>query len=258
MGFFSKIIDKVTPQGFIDDITGETGSDAAKESAKAIGQYADQAREEITAGAAEQMALLQPFAEFGDLGRLQAAIRGTDASGTLKADPYGINYLSNNPLFKAAVDNAGDQLKFSQAAQGKLQSGGTIDQLFKNYLAIGDQMYGNYLNRLDTTKMNNINRELIPVNIAQQAAGAQVGVLGARDANLSNLLLAKGNSQAAGIVGAANAEMAGTNNLINLGSQLAGFALNGGFAGRGGGGGGYTYNGGFNPIYGNLGGIGLD
>ena len=266
MGFFSKIIDKVTPQGFIDDITGETGSDAAKESAAAQQEFIGQAIDVTQEGTQEQMDLLQPLAEFGNLDRLQAAIRGRDASGVLKADPYGYNYLQDNPLFQASVDNAARQMKYSAAAGGLGASGGLMDAIFQNYLAQGDQYFGNYLNRLDVFKNSNINREMIPVNIMQQALGAQSNILGANTANRANLLTAMGNSEAAGIVGAANSEMAGTNNLINLGAQAVGFMAGGGFGGDQtppyvyGGGlptGGGGRGGGFSPIYGNLGGIGL-
>lgn len=60
-------------------------------------------------------------------------------------------YLQANPMFQAAVDYSGDRISAANAAGGRFNSGGTVDQLFKNYLATGEDFVSNQFNRLYNT-----------------------------------------------------------------------------------------------------------
>lgn len=114
-------------------------------------------------------------------------------------DPTGAGYLESNPLFNAAIDYTSDRIENRASAGGRLNSGGTVEQLFQNYLAQGDRLVN-----------SGFQRALAPVQLGQNAANFQ-------GANSGALITDAGAAQAAGAVGAANA----TNNAQN---QVAGFA----------------------------------
>lgn len=184
-------------------VIGAAGSYfGGKESAKAAddaGEYQYKAAKE----AREQLERLnKPWIRLGQRGidPFEDALYNPEYNYADKfnADPYGFDYLSNNPLFQAAVDNADRKMQTAGASQGKLNSGGMVDQLFQNYLAMGDQFYGNYLARGDSLANSHVNRMQLPVTIGQNAANFQ-GV------NAANLITQGGNALAAGTVGSANA-----------------------------------------------------
>ena len=142
--------------------------------------------------------------------RLSAPYRGLGESAIPQFqqfidDPTGYSYLQNNPMFDAALKYSGDQLKSASASRGKFNSGGLVEQLFQNYIATGNDVVNQGYNRL----MN-------PIKIGQAAAAGQA-------ANASELLTGMGNARAAGAIGAANAQAAGTKQAIDLGLNIAGF-----------------------------------
>ncbi len=123
MGFFSSILEPFT------------GKKAAKESKRA-GIRGARAEEEARNQLIERT---QPFVDVG-----------VGAAGGLQQfidDPSGYSFLENNPMFQAAVNNAGDRIGNANASRGKFNSGGTVDQLFQNYLATGDQFVNSGFNR---------------------------------------------------------------------------------------------------------------
>lgn len=177
-GFVSDVFDALTGKGSQDAAkeAAETQSEAAIRAAELQAETADKALEFITE-------LNAPFVELG-----------TSAIPQLTPfieDPTGASFLQGNPLFQAAVDDAGRRTGNVAAATGRFNSGGTTDQLFRNFLSIGDQFTNSAFNRL-----------LQPVTIGQNAANFQ-GSSGA------NLLTGSANAQAGGITGAANAQAAG-------------------------------------------------
>jgi hypothetical protein len=125
-------------------------------------------------------------------------------------------------LFQASIDNAGRQMGASAAAQGKFNSGGLVDALFQNYMATGDQYYGNYLQRSDLLGSSAYNRALMPVQMGQNAANFQ-GV------NSANLITGAGNAVAAGQIGQANAWGQTAQNIGNIGGQVLGYGANSGW-----------------------------
>lgn len=114
-------------------------------------------------------------------------------------------YLQNNPLFQAAIQNTGRQLGASSAAQGKLGSGGLVDQLMQNYLSQGENYITNQYNRL-----------LAPVQIGQAAAAGSSAQIGNAMSNI-------GDIKSATILGRQNASAALGNNLIQGATTAAMF-----------------------------------
>lgn len=208
-------------------------ADASRDAADTQSQSAAEALEFQREALAQQTELNQPYVDLGTAGipGFQNVINNPDYNFADKfnADPYGANYLANNPLFQASIDNAGRQIGANSAASGKFGSGGMVDALFQNYLATGDQYYGNYLNRGDTLANSAVNRAALPVTLGQNAAVGQGANIGSFAANAGNLATQSGNAQAAGIIGAANAQNQNIQNLAGIGSQLIGYGANSGW-----------------------------
>ena len=200
-------------------VSGRSSAKAAKKASQAQVDSSREARE-------QSERLNKPYIDLGteNLPAYQGILNDPryNTFETLQADPYGVDYLSNNPLFQASIDNAGRQMGANAAAQGKSNSGGLVDQLFQNYLATGDQYYGNYLQRSDTLGNSAYNRALMPVQMGQNAANFQ-GV------NSGNLITGAGNAVAAGQIGQANAYGQTVQNLANIGGQLLGYGANSGW-----------------------------
>jgi hypothetical protein len=204
--------------GYMSSKASSKAADASKDASQAQVAASREARE-------QQERLNRPYINLGteNIGAYQDILDDPryNTFETLQKDPYGADYLSNNPLFQASIDNAGRQLGASAAAQGKFNSGGLVDALFQNYMATGDQYYGNYLQRSDSLGASAYNRALMPVEIGQNAANFQ-GV------NSANLITGAGNAVAAGQIGQANAYGQNMQNMANIGGQALGYGINSG------------------------------
>ena len=196
-------------------IGGKMSADASKDASQAQVAASREARE-------QQERLNQPYIELGteNIGAYQDILDDPryNTFETLQRDPYGSDYLSNNPMFQASIDSAGRQMGAGSAAQGKLSSGGLVDALFQNYMATGDQYYGNYLQRNDLLGASAYNRALMPVQMGQSAANFQ-GV------NSGNLITGAGNALAAGKIGQANAWGQTAESIGNIGGMALGYGI---------------------------------
>ena len=163
---------------------GKRAAGASDRAANLQVQSAQEARDQMER-------LNKPYLELGE-----SAIPGLQQ---FIDDPSGADYLNNNPLFSAAVDYTSDRIDSRASAGGRLNSGGTVDQLFQNYLAQGDRLVN-----------SGFQRAFAPVQLGQSSANFQ-------GANAANLITDAGAAQAAGVVGAANAKNQSQ-------AQIAGFA----------------------------------
>ena len=239
--------------GFVDRFTGKTAAKAAKQagdiqSDAAIsaagdvtqaGQQAQnliagsnlQAGRVVGQGGADASALLNPFGQIGQ--------QGVDQAGFLTDPQAQFDFLQNNPLFQLGLDNANTQTNQFAAARGRLSAGDTLQQLNNNALLTASPLIqqqkksiGDLL-KLGSSTANN------QASILQNTADSQAGILqntGVNQANIiqntagnaGNLLTGAAAAQAGGLVGAENARSAGLGNILNLGSQIGGFAFGGG------------------------------
>ena len=140
---------------------------------------------------------------------------GTDAIdglSSLVTDPNAqLDFINNNPFFEALANKSKNTLLNNQAASGKVGSGSTAESLQNSLLALGTDL----VNQSVTQRQNLVN--------TGQNAAAQTGSLGASAAaSISDLYAQQGNAQAAGIVGAQNANSNMVGNLVNIGSSIAG------------------------------------
>lgn len=110
-------------------------------------------------------------------------------------------------------------------------SGATLKALDKYGTGIADQTYGNQLARLMALNQQGLG-----------ATGAQVGAVGQgltgalnADTQSANMMYGAANTVPQGIIAAQNAQNAGAQNAINLGSQALGMLLGSSFNPFGGG-----------------------
>lgn len=174
--------------GFIEKLAPKIGSilsGGADEAAIQAGK--------IQAGAVDKaIGEVQPFRDFG-------ANQLSDLAGLITDPNKQRSYVENNPFFKAMADDAQNRLFSNQAARGKVGSGGTAAALQNSLLLLGQDL-------LD----RNINQRFNMVGVGQSASN-----------NIADLLTQKGNAEASGVVGAANARAQGIQSAIQLGTSAA-------------------------------------
>ena len=125
--------------------------------------------------------------------------------------------FDNDPFIREVLDESSRRLFANQGARGKLGSGETIEDLVSTTFLVGDQR---------------VNQLLGLVDRGQAAAGGQAEIDFLTGQGIAGLQTDRGAVRAGGVVGAANARAAGTQNIIDLGFRVAGQ-----FTGGGGGGG---------------------
>lgn len=180
-------------------LLGGDAADAAESAAKGqetAGLAAIQLQKDTT----EQIrGDLAPFREAGAAGLplLSGAIN----------DPS--SRVLNNPFFQAMAADQEQRLLASQAARGKVGSGGTGDDLQRNLLLLGNQFAQQDITNLQNLTNTGANAAAQTGSFLQQGATAQGGIIG----NIAN-------ANAAGTIGAANAQADARNSLIMGGATI--------------------------------------
>ena len=165
-------------RGFDDKVLGRDAKRAAEEAGELQATATGQAS-----------ALLDPFQGLGTSGIEQA---------DFLTDPQAqFDFLKNNPLFQASLDNANQQTLQSASARGRLSSGDTLKQLSQNTLLSASPLIQQQKQSIGDL-----------LTIGQNVAGSQ-----------GNLLTGQAAARAGGLIGGANAKTQGINNLLNLGAQ---------------------------------------
>lgn len=181
--------------GFVDRITGKTAAKAAKK-----------------AGEIQSDTALAAAETYNPL--LSATNQGLSKAGFLTDPNAQFDYLQSNPLFQAVMQQnqfqtqqAQDQLFSGAAAQGRLTSGDTIQQV----------------QNLGQNSANNLLLAASPLIQDQKASiGGLLDFQNSILANQGNLRTGAAAAQAGGIVGAENARGAGYGNIMDLGGSLLG------------------------------------
>jgi len=185
----------------------------ANKSAKASRKAASTQAQATRAAIAENRRQFQQTR--GDLAPFrQAGTAALPGLTSLVTDPNAQrDFIAQNPFFDALANDAQDRLFNNQAAKGKLGSGETANALQNSLMLLGSDL----LNQ-------NIAQRQNLVGMGQNAA-AQTGTFGAQSARTIADLRAQGaNAQAAGTVGAANAQNQGIQNAINSGIGIYGLS----------------------------------
>lgn len=187
------------------DVLGLGGSAAAQAATDAANTQAAAGREaiEFEKSARETaQGFFEPFA-----GVAQRGLEGASFLGDSQAQ---FDFLQGNPLFKLALENANTQTQQSAASRGRLSAGDTLQDLSSNVLLAASPLIDRQ--RQDITNLLNLG-----TGVTESQANIAIG----ESANVGNLLTDIGAAQAAGGVGAANAQTQGNQNLASLAGSAA-------------------------------------
>jgi len=210
--YVNKVV-KVGTFGLVDDITGVEGAqDAARDAASIQAQGAQ-------AGIAEQrrqfdltQEMLRPRVEAGDLALQQQ--QNLIGLGGQEAQQAAFAQLQESPGQKFLRDRQQKSLLRNASAIGGLGGGNVRTALQEQAAGFAQQDLQNQFGRLGQIAGQG------------QTAGTNIGQFGAQTAgNIANLGVAGSEARASGILGAAQAESQFTNQLLQLGGQVAGAAM---------------------------------
>jgi hypothetical protein len=188
----------------IGSVTGSTAADASVDSAQIQADSGQLAIDEIQRATAEGQSFLQPFQQIGQ--------EGLDQSSFLTNPEEQFNFLQNNPLFQMGLDNANTVTQKSAAARGRLTAGDTLERLTNNSLLAAAPLISDQKNSIQNLLSQGL-----------QTAQGQGNIAIGQGTNVANTTTDIGAALAAGRVGAGNAESQGGQDIMKLGSQIAGF-----------------------------------
>lgn len=139
-------------------------------------------------------------------------------------------YVMNNPFFSAMQETARDELFANQAARGRLGTGGTLDELDKRTLLLGEQLVGNAFARNESISNQGLiagaSQTQADTSLSNTLAQilANEGVIGA---NLyQNYGINAGNTQMRAGEGLADVSMDASRSLANVGTNFGGMLQN--------------------------------
>jgi len=197
MGLFDPIVEGA--ESFVGGLTGKPQAQAATEAAQIQLEGTKLGIEQIKAGQEQAFGALAPFQEAG-AGQLAGL-------SSLISDPQAqLSFIQDNPFFESMAQGAQSRLFANQAARGKVGTGGTAAALQNELLSIGNQLIG-----------QNINQRMGLVNVGLGAAGGVATTAQAASGSIADLIGQGAGAQAAGVVGAANAQTNALNQLIQAG-----------------------------------------
>jgi hypothetical protein len=218
--------------GYSSNRAAKKQADAARDAAGIQAQAgSDQIALQREAIAAQEAAvgrsreILQPLSGIG--------ARAAQESQFLANPQAQFDFLQSNPLFNLALENANKQTKNIAAAQGRLSSGDTLQQLSNNVLLQSQPL-------INAQRQDVNNLLSAGIGIDQTRANTELG-LGTNTANLlsgiGDTTSSIGAAQAAGVMGAGNARAGAlgqgidtAGGLLSMGRLVQGF---GGGAGGG-------------------------
>lgn len=195
---------------------GDNFDDGLDEAARAQNASIDKQIDFLRESSLRAEERFQPFVDFG--------LGGIDSLQSMLSPEGQMDFLNNNPLFNAAIDNLQRQTVARNAAAGR-SGGGVVDELFKNFLSTGDSFINSQFNRL-----------LTPVNIGQASAAGQAANIQNTGTNVANAFGNQGDINAALSIqrqNMQNQQQQGLFNMIGGGILGSGIAGGAGLAGGG-------------------------
>jgi hypothetical protein len=182
-------------RSIVDQVTGQNAKDAAREAAAVQKEAGLAAIEEARAARETARTDLMPYAQFGQqqLPALSSIL-----------NPQGqVDYLQNNPIFKASLANMNEQVLNNAAVRGRLNAGDTRQRFLENFQASALPLLSYQTNSLFNA-----------ANLGRSSAAGQ----GANGLNASQVIGSNitgiGNANAAGIVGVQNARNQATKDIL--------------------------------------------
>ena len=188
--------------GFVSDtfgaLTGKAGAEASLAGSAAQGAAIERGIGVTEAGIERGLGFLEPFGTLGQ--------QGIDQAGFLTDPQAQFQFLQDNPLFQLALDEANRGTQGMAAARGRLSAGDTLQQLSNNVLLSASPLIAGQKQSITDL-----------LNMGTGVAGAQASTSIGGAQNISDLITTGGAVEAGGVVGAANARAAGTQNLLTSG-----------------------------------------
>jgi hypothetical protein len=182
-------------RSIVGQVTGQNAKDAAREAAAVQKEAGLAAIDEARAARETARTDLMPYAQFGQqqLPALSSIL-----------NPQGqVDYLQNNPIFKASLANMNEQVLNNAAVRGRLNAGDTRQRFLENFQASALPLLSYQTNSLFNA-----------ANLGQSsAAGQAANGLNASQVIGSNIT-GIGNANAAGIVGVQNARNQATKDIL--------------------------------------------
>lgn len=232
MGGISNIIDKAEslPGGqyadpvkafggvdLIGDLSGKPQQEAAQQAAQLQYNATMEGIKAQQASEALQRKDLSPFRNLATSGGLNAF-----RNMAVNQENYAYN-PNNDALLNNALNRTTRAVMDAQAAKGKLGSGSTLTSLTEAmapvYMNREQQVFENKYNA-NNQQFNQLQNML---GMAQNAAAGQGAATANATNNITDLTTQGANAQAAGQIGAANAQAQGTQNMMGLAALAASF-----------------------------------
>jgi len=183
--------------GFVRDLTGKTAVEAAGGAADVLQEQAISSAADVGAAGEAAQQFLQPFQDVGQ--------RGVDLAGFLGDPQAQFQFIQNNPLFQAGLENLNQQTQTSAAARGRLSAGDTLQRLTQNATLAAQPLVDRQ--RSDILNLLNLGR-----GVASEQAGLERGT----SLDVADLLTGGASARAAGITGAATARGQKAGNIFQL------------------------------------------
>lgn len=190
-------------------IGGNAAQNAAGQYANAAGQGIQYNKEMYNNVVGQN----QPYMDAGTKG--VGLYNGLANSGYLTAQPTMNDLTTLMPNYKFGLDQGMGQFNSQLNATGGAVSGNAIQggqQFAQDY---AQNSLGNAFNMYQANRSNVVSNVNAYTGVGQQANQTVANAAAGTSANVSNTLSSIGNAQAAGTMGAANAQTSGLNNISN-------------------------------------------
>lgn len=209
------------------DLAGTDRAARAKEASKkaesAQLDAVEQARQDLLASKEEALGFLDPSRSQGFLQPFQQLGRqGLDQANFLTDPQAQFDFLQNNPLFAASLQNANKQTQQSAAARGRLSAGDTLQQLSQNTLLAASPLIQQQKQSIQGLLGQGLNLASNQASIEQAGQQGQANAALGVGSNISNLSTDVGNIIAGGIAGRNQSQAQTTANQNQLASQIFG------------------------------------
>lgn len=188
------------------------GSSSAKKAAKSQEKAARAAAQQQQQALAAQEALIGPYVQAGKNALAEYQ----------KMAPYqnfGMAQFQADPGYNFRMSEGIKALERSASARGLLQSGGTLKGITQYGQNLASEEYANAFGRYLTEREARMNPYSYLTGIGQAAAAGQAANVGTTGAALADIAMQRGNIQAAGQMGAANALASGLGGLAEAGGS---------------------------------------
>jgi len=211
--------------GIWEDLTGQTAANAARgAAADTYDKQSGAAYGQMDAGNDYARSMARLGGMYAPISNSGAALSraSLDPLTRLLSDPSSVRSL---PGYQFQMDEGARALDHSAAARGMLQSGRGSKDMLRFSQGLADSTLGNWLQRFAGLNQQGT-QQMLSGTAGQVGAEGQgyAGQLNARGSAYDKLYGGAG-TVAQGNIAGANAEAAGTQNLMNMGMRVAGMAM---------------------------------